>query len=465
MNRAGRRRPCALAYATRAARRLAVLATLLAAALPSSAARAQVRLLTLESIAIDGNARTSDAVVLANFPIAVGDAIEAADLLDAVDRLRSADLFASVDFLTSPGTERGLVRIELDVVEKGLEFRFGTGYRDLDGWYLIPAQLRADNRFGHGEQIRLQARIGYHVSGVELVVRQPPRPGRRTDWGLTFAGDALDRPYFLDGIEYRHAVSRGSLGGTVGRRLAQSWRIETGLSIQSIDTDPVPIAREDDPVRGIEQGDELPREDLPPEIAADVGEAERTIVHGMLEYDTRASREIASTPVSGVWGRVRGELFLREGGDFGGVTADLRAYRAVLGGVGVFRARGGGIAPPAAFYDRFHLGGLYTVRGVPSQSLSRPEGDTRFWSTSLEFRAPLVGRHDDPRVGGVLFVDAGDAWVGRDATFDDVTVTAGWGFRIRAPWVRSVGVDFGMPITDSPVGESFHANAALGWNF
>lgn len=443
----------------------ACVAGLLAVLLEAGGALSQPRLLTLESIVIQGNSRTSDSLVLENFPIEVGAAIEAVDLLDAVAALRASELFASVDFLTAPGSERGRVRLELDVTEKGLEFRFGTGYRDLDGWYLIPAQLRADNRFGHGEQIRLQARIGYHVSGVELVVRQQARPSRRTDWGLSLAGEALDRPYFLDGIEYRQAVSRGSLGAYAGYRLASSWRIEAGASIQSIEVDPVPIAREDDPVRGVSRGDALPYDELPADVAADLDDAERTIVHGVLEYDTRSDREVASTPSAGMWGRVRSELFLRRGADFGSVTADLRAYRAVLGGVAVFRARGGGIAPPAAFYDRFHLGGLYTIRGVPSQSLSRPGGDTRFWSSSLEFRAPLVGRRDDPRLGGVLFVDAGDAWIGRDATFDDVTVTAGWGFRIRVPWIRSVGMDVGFPLTDSPVGESFHANAALGWNF
>jgi hypothetical protein len=37
--------------------------------------------------------------------------------------------------------------------------------------------------------------------------------------------------------------------------------------------------------------------------------------------------------------------------------------------------------------------------------------------------------------------------------------------RLRVPWFDSVGIDFGLPIGPSPVRESFHANAALGWNF
>jgi outer membrane protein assembly factor BamA len=141
------------------------------------------------------------------------------------------------------------------------------------------------------------------------------------------------------------------------------------------------------------------------------------------------------------------------------VTADLRAYRAVAGGALALRLRGGAVQSDAAFYDRYHLGGLYTVRGFPSQSLSPPEGDTRFWTAALEFRAPLAGRSDRPRVLGFVFADAGDG-DGKPAA-----ASAGFGFRIRVPWFDSLGIDFGMPITESPVDEAFHANAALGWNF
>jgi outer membrane protein assembly factor BamA len=129
------------------------------------------------------------------------------------------------------------------------------------------------------------------------------------------------------------------------------------------------------------------------------------------------------------------------------------------------RARGGIVGCEAAFYDRFYLGGLCTLRGMPSQSLSAPEGDTRFWSASLEFRGPLIGSPVKPRLSGLLFVDAGDGWSGRDPTWDDVAVTAGYGLRLRLPWIGLLGLDFGAPITESPLNESFRAEASLGWSF
>jgi outer membrane protein assembly factor BamA len=175
---------------------------------------------------------------------------------------------------------------------------------------------------------------------------------------------------------------------------------------------------------------------------------------------------VAGTPASGWWGHVRGEGFLREDGDdFGAVIADLRAYRAVRRGAFALRLRGGLVDESAGFYDRFHLGGLYTVRGYPSQSLSPAGGDTRFWTAALELRAPLTGPRADPRLLGVLFADCGDSWRDGDADKVDLNASVGWGLRLRVPWFDSVGLDFGLPIDSSPVRESFHANAALGWNF
>jgi outer membrane protein assembly factor BamA len=104
------------------------------------------------------------------------------------------------------------------------------------------------------------------------------------------------------------------------------------------------------------------------------------------------------------------------------------------------------------------LGGLYTVRGFPSQSLTDPEGSTVFGAASLEFRAALVGRRDRPRLAGVLFVDAG-------VDDDEPAAAAGFGVRLRVPWLESLGLDLGIPLTESPIEEAFHANASLGWSF
>ena len=424
------------------------------------------RALTLETLSIDGATRTSRETVLHRFPLREGEAVTPERILDALDALRAADLFASVDFRTEPGSARGLMRLRLLVKEKGAELRFGTGYRDLDGWYLVPAELRFDNRLGHGEHLRLTSKIGYRLGGVGFAFEQPRSgaSGRRF-WGVDGGGYGLSRVYFVDGVEYAHHLDRGHLGGYVGRRLGAAWRVELGARGETIDADSTAEAYERDDLRGVSRGDELAFAQLPPGVAAGAGERRGSVLHAEVARDTRSARRVCDTPASGFWGRVRAEAIRRGDSKAGALTTDLRLYRAAGVLALAVRMRGGVIGEESVFYDRFRVGGLYTVRGFPSQSLAPPDGDTRFWTGTVEMRGPLVGRPDRPTLAGVVFLDAGDGWSSGTPALGDAASSIGFGLRLHVPWIESVGVDFGIPFSNSPVGESFHANGALGWNF
>jgi outer membrane protein assembly factor BamA len=446
-----------------------LLALALAPALPAGAQHIETPVaaaeLVLEAVELEGATRTDLATALLYLPLAPGESVDSARLQDAVAELRASELFASVEFYTRPGSARGRVRLVLEVVEKGLEFRLGTGYQDLTGWYLIPAQLRFDNRLGRGEQLRLQLKFGYRVAGVELLFAEPRFGDGRNYWGWSAYSFGVSRLYSEAGIQIEHAVARGGLEVHVGRELASHWTLEVGARAERVDADSTAEVGEDDDVRGVEVGDEISFAELPPAVARSVGLTRRTVLHTQLTFDSRVPRQVAFTPAGGVWGRARFDAYLRDGGDHVSLTGDIRGYRALFGGVVAARARGGVIGREAAFYDRFYIGGLYTLRGVPGQSLSAPEGDTRFWSASLEFRGPLIGAPAKPRLSGLLFVDAGDSWSGRDPTWDDVAVSAGYGLRLRLPWIGLLGLDFGAPVTESPRNESYRAAISLGWTF
>jgi len=79
--------------------------------------------------------------------------------------------------------------------------------------------------------------------------------------------------------------------------------------------------------------------------------------------------------------------------------------------------------------------------------------------------APLVGDPVRPRLAGLLFLDVGDS--GSAATFAlrDLAVAAGWGLRLRFWWLGWLGLDVGLPLSHSPVEESFHLHASIGWTF
>ncbi len=420
--------------------------------------------LTLESVEIRGATRTRPAVVRAYLGLTPGAAIDQSDLLAAIERLRESDLFASVEFFTRPGARRGALVLVLDVEERGVAFRLGTGNTDLDGWYLVPAALSLDNLTGRGERAAVQFFVGYRTGGLSAHYRRGTAPGDRTFWGLEARIAGHERVYFRDGVEYGHPLARGSLDLHLGRRLSDSFSLSLGLRTEAVEADSTGYVRMDAPHLDLEHGDEVVFEDLPAGIAAAVGERERAVWRLDLVFDTRSRERRVGTPVSGLWGRLRTRYTRGDEADYPAACWDLRTYRGVGAGVLALRGRAAVVGEDAPFYDRHYLGGLYTLRGVPSQSLSPPRGHAWLWHGALEYRAPLLGSAIRPRVAGVLFVDAGGSG-DADASAADPAVSAGWGVRVRLGWLGYLGVDFALPLTDSPVDESFHAHASLGWSF
>lgn len=424
--------------------------------------------LVLDSIEIQGNTRTRDSAVTERLGLRAGDVVDQEQLLAAAEVLRASDLFASLDFHTRPAAERGHIVLVLEVREKPIEVRFGTGNTDLDGWYLIPAELAFDNRLGRGERTRLQLRFGYRHAGVVLSFEQPSAGGSDLFWGCEAAGLGSDRVYFRDGIEYRHHVARSRVGAHLGRQFGASCRAAVSMRLETVEADSTAEVRADNATHAVAAGDELPFDELPGGVKAGVGRSERSVLGAEIVIDSRSASEVAGTPASGVWGRLRAESvfqYLRRAQSFGTVDFDLRGYRSLLGGALAGRLRAGIAGDNAPFYDRLYLGGLYTVRGFPGQSLSDAGGDTWLWSASLEWRAPLIGESARPRLAGVMFVDAGDSGCDSDPDPRGLAVSAGYGLRLRVGWFGWLGLDFGMPLSPSPIAESFRAHASIGWSF
>ena len=427
----------------------------------------------VERILVEGNRRTDRDVVLRIAGVGEGDTIAQADAGVSAARLESSALFHETSVRFRKGSSRGFVVMEITLVERGVGFQVGAGVQDLGGWYLLPAEINLDNRLGRGEKLRIRLRVGYRYGGAELVFREAIGQEALWDWGFTLSGIVTDRVYYDSrpgspsrDVPFTHAVSRATYEVQIGRALSDHWRIEAGAGLQVVDADSSAEAREDAPLAGWESGDPLYFDSLPDDIARGVGREARGVFRVDLVLDGRSPSGRAGTPENGVWGRVRAEAWAGERRSYAALSGDLRLYHHVVSSLmGGLHLRGGWIGDEAPFYDRHYTGGLYSARGFEGQSLSPSGGDTKFWTASLEVRAPLIGDGRSPRLSGIAFLDVADGWTTDAPRLDDAHVSAGYGIRVRVPWVDIVGLDVGIPLTKNRADESFRVHASLGWTF
>jgi outer membrane protein insertion porin family len=135
-------------------------------------------------------------------------------------------------------------------------------------------------------------------------------------------------------------------------------------------------------------------------------------------------------------------------------------------------ARAGTIVPygesdTTHIWDRFYLGGAYTLRGYkyrdvgPKDSLGEPIGGNTYWMGSLEYSLPII-----ERLRLAAFYDIGavnaEAWDFDARNFHD---NWGVGLRLNIPQMGPLRLDYGFPIThDDTVSGKPRFQFSVGWN-
>ncbi|MGD8413263.1 MAG: BamA/TamA family outer membrane protein [Candidatus Latescibacterota bacterium] len=457
---------------------LFTLAVMSAAAVPAGAG--DDRALRLETIEINGNTHTQNDIVLRHLGLEPGDAVTAEGLERARRRLLATDYFTAVDLYTRPGSGRGDVVLVVDLEERGFPtFETGFGFHDLYGWFLTLGGLRFDNLWGTESQLRVGVRLGWRLGGVDAEWRQSLSGdgfyglGSRlyvynTDqrfWAPVDSDDGQSPPAPGPGgeddwREFQQQIARagGEISFDVGRRA--SARFSFGVRAESIDPDSTFNDRE--------SNFEFDYQDLPEPQQGAAGDATQTGLFVRVVHDTR------NTPVypsSGNFARlwlVSNNTWM--GGDqtFAKAVLDVRKYfhfrdSAVLAA----RLSGGLTSNNTPYYDRFYIGGIYSIRGFAQLSLSAPGGDDGYWLANLDWRWRMAGGTPKrPRVVALVFLDAGQGYR-RDSSFDyeDINVGAGYGVRFRLPWVGTLGLDVGIPLTEPRTGNPFWFHGALDFSF
>ena len=100
------------------------------------------------------------------------------------------------------------------------------------------------------------------------------------------------------------------------------------------------------------------------------------------------------------------------------------------------------------FYERYYLGGLYSLRGFKYRSISpredhisEPIGGDTYWFGSAEYSIPII-----ERLRLALFYDIGNVAVGSyDYNLSNFNDNWGIGLRLNLP-IGPLRLDYGIPI-------------------
>lgn len=410
--------------------------------------------LQLERVDVLPAGGIEEQLVLLELPLRPGDPLDLLALDAARERLEVSGFFDAVQLYTALGTRPGRVVVVVETVLRNrARFETGFGHEPLGSWYLNVAGLRWNNPFGRAGSTRIGLRVGLRTGGFYADYDGLALLGRGRDFLLRGRSGNEQWIAFDGDTEYRQELSRVRADAGVRFRAGPSSAITLWAGVERVEPSAFLDSQDDGPRR--------PASDL---LAANP--ARQTLLTTRLEL-ANDRRDAPAFPRAGTWGAARLLGGLVDGDDaFARADLDLRVFaplpgRAVTG----LRAKGSITTAHAPHYERVVVGGAGSARGFRDASLSGPRGSRAALFGSFELRRPLAGRGDAvPRLTGVLFADAGLSW-NEALAGPERFAGAGWGIRVRVPWIQVFALDVGVPLTDATTRDPFVIHGSLGFGF
>ncbi len=428
----------------------------------------QPRSLKVVEVEIEGAWKTRDSVVLELLDLRPGDDLDPVTLMRGRERLLRSGFFYEVEISSRAGEARGEVILELSLRERHRPYLdTGFGYRDSGGWYLNLLSLRSENTLGLGDRTTLGFQLGFRTAGLSLESWLPLKVDSSLAMRLRLSALSEDRLWYeeepgWDGLfdEYRLGLKH-SLA-----ELALEWRpwapARFNVGIAGVTTEPKEEGRNRDRDASIPLGD----------MPAPILEArEQALLHGLTLGMRMGEGGMDGMPGHSMHlaGRVVSEA-LGAGSDFQRWTLAMGSCYRIFGQHDIaLGLRAGHIAGEAPWYERFHIGGSYSLRGFRDHSLSPLSGHGSFWTASGEYRFPLTSSQRT-RLSGLAFLDMGRGYnlvedQDYEIDYEALQMGMGYGIRFEIPWAGVLGFDVGFPVTRGVTGESTWYYLTLGHSF
>ncbi len=412
----------------------------------------------IEKIEIRGNTKTRDKVIRRELAVSPGEVFDSVGIKRSKSRLEGLQYFSKVDLRPESTTIPNRKNLVVAVDEKNTgNVSLGAGFSSVDS--LVGFVEFSQGNFdiarppsfqGGGQKLRLRLQLGTERQDYTMQFVEPWFLGRKLEFSL----DLYYRQLGYQSLEGLYDESRG--GGRIGfrRPLWNDFFIGgIGYTLENV---------------GIINVDD----NAPDSIRDQEGFSLLSELSASISYDTRRGGALPDKGqktelISSVTG---GPL----GGDQSFYKLEARTswyFRGIAKGhvlelvarTGVAQEYSGGDDVP--FYERYYLGGLYTLRGFeyrgvgprePTQNSDayEPVGGKTYWFGCAEYSIPII-----ERLRLAAFYDIGMAYPdafsyspdpSRGAGFDTGQYNDNWGVgvRINLP-IGPLRLDYAIPITTS----------------
>lgn len=398
-------------------------------------------LVSIERINIGGNPKTRDKVVRREMRVTESGLYSASGIKRSKQNLMNLGYFEEANIATAKGSASNKLNVNVDVKEKPTgTFSIGGGYSSLDG-FIGQGSVQQANFLGLGLKANLSASLGGKSQTYALGLTDPYFMD--TKW--TLGGDIYRSERDYD--DYIRRLTGADIKG--GYPLSDSVGTFFMYKYETKDIyEPSPAWQT--------AHDTIGNDTYP------IGTTTTSSVYSSITHNNTDYRIDPST------GLINSFSF-----EFAGLGGDNKyartitdhtffhpLYKKLIASTKLTLGYVGEVGQPIPIDEKFYLGGIYSLRGYKSRSVSPTKsqlikdnygdnttqqlymGGSKEVFGNVELTFPLL-----PEAGlkGVLFFDYGNSFNDSSSVFDTMLMSYGFGIRWASP-IGPLRLEYGIPV-------------------